>query len=330
MTRGVRKSRRAAAAHLGMIAAGLAVAAAIGCAAGAVPSVFPLKLIDTLGREVVLPSRPERIIALRDGAYGQLAALGVRPVGAYVYADTKSDAVNFFDDPRSIAEIAGTAGIDGEIVASLRPDLVLGSGGDHPLLETLSPVFDTGALRTIADYRDNMRLLGAILEREPAASAAIARFDRRLAAYKSLTGPPKRIMLAGGRDTRQFLEEVGPNSALLNELYRCRTSASPSTVNWRQTSIEAMLEADPDIIVLANWSGRPAARYREDLARAPLWNELKAVKSGRVIILDDFRFPDGLSLVKAAKFLDLLMPRLEPGRVPAPLSEAQIASILGD
>lgn len=289
--------------------------------------VSPMTVVDTLGRRVEIARTPERVIALHDSAYGQLAALGVKPVGASVYRDTRADPL-YFAESTSIADIAGPAGIDGELLATLRPDLAIGTFGDLVLLEALSPVIETGALRSVEEHRENLLLLGQVLDRSEAAAAAVERFDRRLAAYRALAGAPIDVLVAGTRDGKQFLLEVGSNCALIDRVFRCRQEDTLRLQNWVRTSVEGLLARDPQVIVLSNWSGLKEEAYRSLLARTPLWNALRAVRDGRVIILDGYRFPDSLSLLKAAKLLDLLVPKVRPDAVAGPLTNAQVGAVL--
>lgn len=292
------------------------------------PAPPPLTATDSRGRAISLTRTPERVVALRDGAYGQLAALGLRPVGAIAYRETRADTVNYFPDPASIAVLDGPSVIDGEALAALRPDLIIGSGGDLALLQTVAPVFEMGAMRSIAELRRNLTELGALTGRAPQAAAAIARFDRRLAAYRAIAGTPLDVLMVGARDGRQVMIEAGANCELIDAIFRCRQPRAPARQNWIRTSLEGLLASDPDVIILSNWSSRRDADFLTDMAKMPLWAELKAVRSGRVVILEDYRFPDGLSLVKAIRLIDQMVPRLRPDVLSGPLTEAQIAARL--
>ena len=72
-------------------------------------------------------ANPERVVVLDTGELDTVAALGIKPVGM-VRADVNTEVVGYLKDAVAGAEIVGTIQDPNlEKIASLKPDLILGS-----------------------------------------------------------------------------------------------------------------------------------------------------------------------------------------------------------
>ncbi len=60
-------------------------------ASAGIAAADALVVTDTLGQEISLPSPPDRIVAIYNDAYGQLATLGNRSVGVLAGAEMLED-----------------------------------------------------------------------------------------------------------------------------------------------------------------------------------------------------------------------------------------------
>jgi iron complex transport system substrate-binding protein len=108
------------------------------------------------------------------------------------------------------------------------------------------------------------------------------------------------LMSAGpGTFTGQVIEAAGG-----------RNCFADSGVDWPVVSFEAVLARDPDYIMAAESHG--AALTLERLARRVGWSSLKAVRAGRVVLLDgDIVSRAGPRLVDAIELMaGVLYPEL--------------------
>lgn len=220
--------------------------------------------------------------------------------------------------------------VDETLLGELRPDVVLTQTQCEVCAVSLKDVEAALAKLTrretrvvalspgrLQDVYDDVRRVGSAVGAEGEARALVLSMQRRLAALKASTellSPPsvavlewldpllaaghwipELVMLAGGRDPFGVVGARGP---------------------W--LSLERLREADPDIIVAAP-CGFPMVRTGPELRAliaASGWNDLRAVREGRVFVADGNQFFNrpGPRLVETAEILaELLHPELRFG-----------------
>lgn len=260
-------------------------------ASGAVPAVAArpgdpdsIAVVDDLGRRVLFPAPPCRIVSLIPATTEIIYALGADRclVGRSIYD-------NFPPEVRAVPDVGHAIGVAIERVVTLRPDLVLlvaGSDNARTVAE-----FDRLGVRSLVfrmnrleDLRSTIARLGAVLERPGRADSLWSAIDADLndvrdrttaldrpTVYYDIAHPPpftigrgsyldSLIFIAGGRNVFHDVEAPSPT-----------------------VSLEAIVARDPDVIVFPvskQWSGAGSPLER------PLWNSLRAVRDGRVREVD--------------------------------------------
>lgn len=252
-------------------------------------TVYPLTLVDGLGREVTLEAEPQRIVSLIPSNTEILFALGL---GDRVVGVTKYDTY-----PPEAAEKTVIGGITGksisvEAVIALEPDLVLANDElQQPALDTLAEngltVFATNSTG-LADVYRAIGWIGQLADVQAEADALISQLQTDIAAISAqvqqipvddrptvfyevwpeplyTAGPDtfigQLITLAGGRN---IFDEVGAEFP----------EVSPELVVARNPAVILAPESDADNLT------------PEALAARPGWSEIEAVQQGRVYLLD--------------------------------------------
>jgi iron complex transport system substrate-binding protein len=310
-------------------------------AATSVPAASStISVVDGSGQQLSFDTPPTRVVCYYNSCYGMLATLGVKPVAQAVNPEMLSDPIYFEGQGTSIPTLRrdGDA-VDLEDVAAAKPDLVIVySAEEAQALDGIAPAFREFETNNLDDVFAALRAYGTLLGREDQAEAAIECFEARLAAYSERAPRDVSVLKLGVNSPESF--SIGtrndPICQILNQLARCDwpdpTGASDT---WSyDASIESVLALDPDVIILNNWTqwGDTAlddAQLRAALAQNPLWQELRAVKNGRVLSTPGYDNPIASSLPAAAKFLDVYMPLLYPEVFPQPLSEADVRQSTG-
>lgn len=244
----------------------------------------PVSIVDDLGRLVLFPAPPCRIVSLIPATTEIIYALGAEGclVGRSMYD-------NFPPEVLALPDVGQAIGVAIERVVTLRPDLVLlvaGSDNARTIAE-----FDRLGVRSLVfrmnrleDLRSTIGRLGAALERPSTADSLWAAIDGDLIAvrdrtteldrptvYYDIAHPPpftigrgsyldSLIFIAGGRNV--FHDVAAP---------------SPTV------SLEAIVDRDPDVIVFPvseAWAGAGSPLER------PLWSSLRAVRERRVREVD--------------------------------------------
>jgi len=258
------------------------------------PTVTPVAQIsatDGLGREVTLEAPAQRIISLAPSNTEILFALGA---GRQVIA---RDA--FSDYPPEVASVTDIGStwevLNLEQLVALQPDLVLAAGIQSPeqvkaMEEAGLTVFLVPNPVTLEDLYANLDVVGRLTGHEDEAAALIESLKARVAAVDAKIATVSRrprvfYELDASQDpTKPWT--AGPGSfhdALIARAGGINIAAVLDSP-WAQMSLEQIVAADPDLILLGDtkWGTTPEA-----VAQRPGWGNLRAVKSGQVIPFDD-------------------------------------------
>ncbi len=249
---------------------------------------FPVTVMTGTG-EVTIDARPERIVSLSSAGTEILFAIGAgdQVVVADSFSDHPPEAP--FDPELSAFEPNVEA-----LVEEYDPDLVVlffDPGEVQASFEALGvPVIVQYAPIDIAGIYPQMEALGAATGNEDEAVAAIAEMTSRIEATTDSAGD------AGLGVT--YYHEIGEDlysvtsDTFVGDVYGqfgMVSIADPadedgSAFGYPQLSAEFILDADPDLIFLADtvFAGQSA----ETLAERPGWDVLSAIPAG-VVELDD-------------------------------------------
>ncbi|MGE5553447.1 MAG: ABC transporter substrate-binding protein [Betaproteobacteria bacterium] len=249
---------------------------------------------DETGREVVIPAKPQRIVALTPWVVEMLIMLGKPPVGRPSSADWPAEALK-------IPEHGLSYRLNYERIAALRPDLLIGNKDLHaPYLGNLQQVGAPVLLYMIDSYKDvieKFKLMGELVG-EPEKGAKLAgEIERRVEAVRKkvpATGHPRVLIMVGSAEAWSAAKPnsyLGDMVKLLGGVNIAETGPEHRP-GYTRLSMERVVEANPDVLILVK-----PVRDASDKSKAlpgfqtdPLWNTLKAVKNGRVVELDPFLF----------------------------------------
>ncbi|MCL6432563.1 MAG: cobalamin-binding protein [Anaerolineae bacterium] len=248
------------------------------------PTSAPITIVDDANTEITLEAEPERIVSLVPSMTEILFALGLgdRVVGVTTFCDYPEEA-------KSKEKVGSFAEIDLEKVVGLSPDLVLG-GSLHS--QAVAPALRerglTVALLEATDVETTLaqiETIGKLTGRTPEAQALVAdiraRLDRVAEKVARVERRPRvfweldAMLYTGGRDS--FVDGLITLAGGDNVGRRLQGE-------WPQFNLEALIEADPEVIVLADHAFGETA---EQVRARPGWNVITAVKEGRIIEVED-------------------------------------------
>jgi iron complex transport system substrate-binding protein len=244
----------------------------------------PGAIVDDMDRAITVAAPPERIISLVPSVTDLLVALGTAD---RLVARTRFDGGAALEH---LPDVGGGLDPNIEAVVGLQPDLVIvWPSPDQPLIAQLDaigiPVYGAGS-QTLDDLARHTAQLGRLLHVEPQADSLqleqTERFDRLAtvlegiepvtALYVAWHDPP----MTTGRGT--FVDSILTASASHNVF-------DDATTDWPRVSLEELLKRDPDVVVLPvrDPTDRAAADW---IHRSPGWRELRAVRTGRVMLVE--------------------------------------------
>lgn len=277
----------------------------------AVAHAETVTLVDQVGREVTVPDRPLRIIALAPSITEIIYDLGAedRLVGVTQYSDYPVQAVEL---PR----VGSYVRLDLEKIVALKPDLCLAIKEGNPrhvidkIAEIGIPVYAIDP-RNIDQVIDSIIRIGNLLNEGQAAARLVDSMHARIARVQSLvakTSLRPRVffqidaepMVSAGSNT--FIQELIELAGGVN------AAAGPDP--YPRYSWEDILVLQPDIVLISSMAG---GRKPDELRRSwEKWHQLTAVARGRIFIVD-------------ANLFDRPTPRLIDGlEVIAPIIHPEI------
>ena len=237
---------------------------------------------DSLGREIIIPENPTKIVSLSPALTELLFALGLdqQIIGVSEYCDYPEQA-------KSKEKMGGFENPNIELVASKEPDLVFVSAGvQEDIIQKLGEFGITVVALdadTIEQVITNIRLAGILTGKEKEAEQLT---DHMKAKMKEIAekvqglAKPKvffevwddPLMSAG---TSSFIHNVIEAAGGIN-------IAADSNERYYTFSVERLLEENPDIYIINSHSHTP-----QDIMRRNGYQALKAVQNNKVYVIDD-------------------------------------------
>jgi len=243
----------------------------------------PGAIVDDLGRSVNIEKIPQRIVSLSPSITEILFSLelGDEVVGV-------TDACDYPEEARNKTSVGGYFATSLEAIIVQEPDVVFSDGHD-PVCAQLDGLGVTMVVLQPKDINGILRdieLVGEITGKEIKAEELIAEMEGRIGSVAAKT--------AGGQKPTVFYvidvsEPSKPwtagNGSFVDALIslaggqNIAKTASP----WAQFSLEALVSADPELIIVDASHG---AASIPDFKTLPGWKEMSAVKEGKVYRID--------------------------------------------
>ena len=244
----------------------------------------PLVVRDAFDRAVTFAAPPQRIIPIFASNTEIVTALGLagRVVGIEAYTRYPKEIL---DRPL----VGGRLGFSVDAVVDLHPDLVVVTPSRQAANQLIDPMERLGIpivvllQRNVTEILANIRLVAKIAGIEPHGEGVAAALEDRLTKVRDKVAGrnrPSVIMITGqlgnglmlvardGTYTGDAIERAGGRFGLSNN------------VALAQVSPEAILNADPDVLLFAG-----AAQGLKDLTGRPGWSGMRAVRSGRAYVV---------------------------------------------
>ena len=264
-----------------------------------------VRIVDALGRTVIMPRPPQRIVTIFSSNSEIAAALGL--MDKIVGVDA---LVSYPPSLKKKPFVGGRLGFSLEAIVALKPDLVIMAPSRqavHILLEPLTrlgiPTVVTVS-RNLEEILANIILTANICGVPDRGQALTAQMRRELISVKeSRVGrsAPRVVMINGhvgsglllvtrdGSYTADLIKAAGGILAL-DENTQDRLAMS-------QISPEVLLNVDPDIIIYTLRQNQTSEL--SDIMRRPGWERLAAVRQGTV-----YTVPSGEFLIPGPRIVD--------------------------
>ena len=268
-----------------------ALCTVLGLGLGAAPFAHaaPIELRDALGRTVVLPAPPQRLVTIFSSNTELVAALGLadRIVGVEEYTRFPPEVVG---KPK----VGGRLGFSVDAVVALRPDLVIVTPARQAANQLVEPMERIGVpvmvllSRSVGEVLGNIRLVGraaGVPERGDALAQSLqARLDA--VARQVAHQPAPRLVMVTGRVGNGMLlvarSDTYTGEAMVMAGGQFAIAGRGAVA---QVSPEAILASDPDVLLFA---GTQTAL--DELIRLPGWRDMRAVRERRAVTVSRSEF----------------------------------------
>lgn len=242
----------------------------------------PVAATDDSGRRIELAQPARRIVSLAPHITEQLFAIGA---GDRIVATT--DFADYPPEARKLPRVARAHSVDLERVAAARPDLIVvwGSGFPPSIVESLKrlgvPVYvnEPGSLESIAT---SLERLGSLTASATAPRVA-ADFRARVAALRARYADRAPVRVFYQIWAQPLMTLAGTH--VINEAIRLcggRNVFGDLAPIAPQVAVEAVVAADPQLIVTAESGAKPGGAL--DPWRR--YATIAAVKNNRLVTLD--------------------------------------------
>ena len=261
---------------------------------------------DALGQEITFENLPEKIAAISPTATEMLYAAG----GTAILRDRAS---NFPREARSLPDVGSAYEPSIETIVLSQPDLIL--------IEALTQarfagIFAESGLTVVAikaesvdDVVGNISMIGKIIGKETVAEKAVSDIQDRLALIEAEYNRSV-LLLISDQDRNLYAARPESYTGLIADTLGLVNKAaglpdSGPYPGFALMSIEAILTANPDVIVTITPAPAPAPRLSDSIRQIPPFAGLTAIRGGNVIEADVTLFlqSPGPRIVEAVEFL---------------------------
>lgn len=238
--------------------------------------------------ETTVPAHPQRVVVLDTGELDSALALGITPVGAVtVFQDGNFQAYlrPLAGDIKTVGTIAQP---NLEAIAALKPDLILSSKLRHEAIyDKLAQIAPTVFTKSVGvSWKENFALHAEALGRAEKARELMAAYDGRVAEFRRKMGD--RLAKTQVSILRSFPDHVRVymNESFIGTLLKDAGLPRPPAQGQpkfaeRVTTKEGIPLMDGDVIFVLHYSPDQGSLLKTWLGD-PLWQQLGAVKAGRV------------------------------------------------
>lgn len=257
------------------------------------PTPTPIQVTDDLGRTVNIEEIPQRIVSLAPSITEILFALdlGDKVVGVTDYCDYPPELQDRIDAGEIQRVGSVFPGFNLETIVDLEPDIAFAIGATVP-----EYVYDLEELEipTIILEPENIdgifydiELVGRVTGKEVDAAALTADLKEHIGgiAAKVAGAPTPQVFYGADVSDPNMLWTAG-SGTFINALISLAggENIAGEVSGWTTFSLEVLIDSNPDIVVLGGADWGVSA---EEVASRTGWQELDAVKNGRIYAIDD-------------------------------------------
>ncbi|HIU64927.1 MAG TPA: ABC transporter substrate-binding protein [Candidatus Avacidaminococcus intestinavium] len=279
-----------------------------------------ITVVDSVGRSVVIPEKPQRVIILNPSNIEIYYAAGgttiAKPLSTSYNAELKEKLA-------SLPETGIIHSPNLEKILSLQPDLIIGT--DVPYHHAIIPPLEAAGIpiliNSINSYEDVLRTLDLFGQLAGTESSAQQKKEAVMAEYKKVQTaaqnkqPPRSLIIFGAPNSFSMATKKSFSGNLVESLGggNIADEVSDSYDAYVSLSMEYVTRKDPEVIFVITMGDADKAieSLRRDLRENPIWHDISAVRNNRIYQLPAnlFTVNPGTQLAEAMTILSSYMYR---------------------
>lgn len=290
----------------GFLAGAAATVVLAGCGGAAQPgsSQQEQRTVATAQGQVKIPAQPRRVVCVDAWSTFALLDLGFKPVGVpqYEAANILPEHLAAYDALPKVSTIPATSApvIDLEKIASLEPDLVLGTAKsltDSAPYAKYRQIAPTVIFKTVtgAAWKDVAVQAAGMVGRRKDGEALRDRYQSRAASLRERHASRLRSTrwnIVAGRGSGQWmllLPQSFGGVVLADVGVRFGQASAGRTGTFQAFSYEQIAQLDDaDALLVQTGNDGKQDAPTQALTQQPAWQTLKAVRSGHAFPLENF------------------------------------------
>jgi iron complex transport system substrate-binding protein len=254
----------------------------------------PRKIKHIMG-ETEVPATPQKVVVLTNEGTEALLALGVKPIAAVdsYYGSPWYDHIKA--DMEGVKNIGGESQPNLELIASMKPDLILGNKMRHEKiyeqLKAIAPTVYTETLR--GEWKSNFQVYAEALNKKAEGDKIVSAFDKRIDDFKAKAGDKLKEKVAvvrfmGGK-TRFYYGDMF-SGVIFKQIGIVRNDPKSDEKSFEDITKERLPEldtADKAFYFTYDVGDGKGKKQQEEWMNDPLWKNLKVVKNNKLIQVSD-------------------------------------------
>ncbi len=280
-------------------------------------TTYPVTVTDLLGRSVKIAQKPARIVTLLPTATETLYQAGGTAIG-------RDSSSKYPAGVETLPAVGGAYNPTMESIAALTPDLIIIEALSQerliPALEKLGASVLAVRAASPDDVYVSLTLVGKVIDKSETAAKAIAGITARIDAVKKATRSGRSVLVLIS-DANRNIYAAKPASypgallAMLGQTNPASTIADSGPYpGFGLLTGEQALAMNADVILTISPAPAPAPKLSDSLAQVPGFNQMAAVKGGKVKELDPVLFlqAQGPRIADAAEQMAGILNQVAP------------------
>lgn len=275
-------------------------------------AAFP-RTIATAKGDVTVPKKPERVVVLDTAELDSVTLLGITPVGAIPphLSDGAAFPAYLKDKVNGTTVVGTSAEPKLDVITSLKPDLILSNKVRHDkIYDQLSKIAPTILTETTGfPWKANLAIHAKALGKEQEAQAALSAYEARakkvgeaITAKNGGKAPTVSVTRFMAGKIRMY-QKQNFSGVILADCVLARPAAQSADKFDNEISPELIDKADADVVFVTT-AVSPEKTQKQAVETSPLWAQMSAVRSGKVINVKDEVWMSGIGVQAANLVLD--------------------------